>query len=127
MKKLKIAFWIIPIGFLALIVFQNKEFFKKSQSLRVDLMFTAYETPELQIWIFFLGLFLLGVLLTYLFVLPGKFKVGTSIKTLNGTISSQLDEIAALKKDVFAMRGPAPVEPADKEPLAGGADEISNR
>jgi hypothetical protein len=124
MKKLKIAFWIIPIGFLALIVYQNKEFFQKSQSLRVNLIFTAYETPELQIWIFFLGLFLFGILLAYLFGLPGKLKVGTSIKTLNGTISSQLEEIKALKNDVFAMRSPAPVEPADKEPLAGGADEI---
>jgi len=124
MKKLKIAFWIIPIGFLALIGFQNKDFFQKIQSLRVDLMFTAYETPELQIWIFFLGLFFFGILLTYLFSLPGKFRAGASVKTLNGTISSQRDELAALRNEVDAMRNPAPVEPADKEPLPGGADKV---
>jgi len=124
MKKMKIAFWIIPLGFLALIGFQNKEFFQKSQSLRVDLLFTAYETPEIPIWIFFLGLFFFGILLTYIFSLPGKFKAGKTIKTFNGTISSQRDELAALKNEVAAMRTPAPVEQAEKEPLPGGADKV---
>ena len=124
MKKMKVAFWIIPIGFLALFGFQNKDFFQKIQSLHVDLMFTAYETPELQIWIFFLGLFFFGILLTYLFSLPGKFKAGARVKTLKGTISSQRDELAALKNEVAAMLNPAPVEPADKEPLPGGADKV---
>ena len=124
MKKFKIAFWIIPLAFLVLIGFQNKEFFQKVQSLRIDLLFTAYKTPELQLWIFFLALFFFGILLTYLFSLPGKFKAGKSMKTLNGKVSSQRNELTALKNEVAAMRNPAPVEPSNKEPAPDGPAEV---
>jgi len=124
MKKIKIAFWIIPIGFLVLVGYQNKAFFQETRSLSVDLAFTAYQTPELQIWIFFLALFVFGILLTYLFGLPGKFRAGKSIKTLNGAISSQRSELTALQNEVAAMRNPVPVEPAVNEPPPGGVEKV---
>ncbi len=127
MTKMKIAFWIIPIGFLALVGYQNKAFFQETRSLSVNLAFTAYDTPQLQIWIFFLVLFVFGILLTYLFGLPGKFRAGKSIKTLNAAVSSQRSELTSLKNEVAAMRNPVPAEPAANAPLPGDGEKVEPR
>ena len=124
MKKLKIAFWILIFVFLALVGYQNRAFFRAPLSLSVDLGLTEYTTPEMQIWVFFIALFLFGILLSYFFSLPAKFRAGKIIKTLNATISSQRDELTALKNEVAAIRNPVPVEPVDNEPLPSGADKV---
>jgi len=124
MKKMKIAFWLLVFAFLALIIYQNLAFFRAPLSLQVDLGFTEYATPEFQIWVFFIALFILGILLTCLFSLPAKFKAGQDKRTLNATIASQRDELNALKKDVAAMRGPAAVEPAREESAPVGTDKV---
>ena len=123
MKKVKIAFWIFVFAFLALIIYQNKAFFQAPLSLRVNLAVTAYETPELQIWVFFIALFLLGIILTYLFGLPGKFRAGKNAKNLSATITAQRNELAALKNEVAAMRNQAPAEPATPEPAPAATDK----
>lgn len=116
MKKMKFAFWILVFALLALIIYQNRAFFQAPLSLRINLAFTEYVTPELKIWVFFITLFCLGILLTYVFSLPAKFRAGKSIRTLNATITSQRDELAGLRNEVAAMRSPAPAEPAPVEP-----------
>ncbi len=112
MKKMKIAFWLLVFAFLALIIYQNSAFFRAPLSLQVKLGFAEYVTPEFPIWVFFIALFFLGIVLTYLLSLPAKFKAGKNMRTLNATIASQRDELNVLKNDVAAMRSPAPVEPA---------------
>jgi len=124
MKKFKIAFWILVFAFLAMVIYQNRPFFQAPKSLKVDLAVTAYETPELQIWVFFIGLFLLGIILTYLFSLPAKFRAGKNMRALNAKIASQRNDLDLLKKDILAMRSPAPVEPAEKKPASVGTDKV---
>ena len=119
MKKIKIAFWILVFAFLALVIYQNRAFFQAPLSLQVNLVAAKYVTPELQIWVFFIGLFLVGIVLTFLSGLPAKFRAGKSIRTLNATIASQRNELAALQNEVAAMRSPAPEEPAAGEPAPG--------
>jgi hypothetical protein len=123
MKKIKIAFWILFFAFLALIIYQNRPFFQAPMSLQVSLGFTEYTTPELQIWVFFIAMFFLGILLTYVFSLPAKFKAGKSIRTLNAKVTSQRDELAGLRNEVAAMRSPAPVEPAADQPEPVGTEK----
>ena len=124
MKKMKIAFWLLIFAVLALIIYQNIGFFRAPLSLKVNLGFTEYATPEFQIWVFFIALFFLGILLTYLFSLPAKFRAGKNMRALNAQIASQRDELDTLKKDVLAMRSPAPVEPAQGEPAPVGTDKV---
>ena len=124
MKKMKIAFWLLIFAVLALIIYQNIGFFRAPLSLQVNLGFTEYATPEFQIWVFFIALFFLGILLTYLFSLPAKFRAGKNIRALNAQIASQRDKLDTLKKDVLAMRSPAPVEPAQGEPAPVGTDKV---
>ncbi len=127
MKKLKIVFWIIPIGFLVLVGYQNKDFFQESRKMSVDLMFAAYETPELQTWMFFAVLFLFGILLMFLFSLPGKFKAGKSIKNLTATNTALQSELAALTNEVSAMRNPVTAEPAEKTSPPASVDSAEPR
>ena len=123
MKKMKIAFWVLVFAALALIIYQNLAFFRAPLSLKLNLGFKTYATPEFQIWVFFIGLFLLGILLTYLFCLPAKFRAGKNIRALNATIASQRKELDLLKKDILAMRSPQPDEPIQEKPAPGGTDE----
>ena len=127
MKKMKIAFWLLVFAFLALIIYQNIAFFRAPLSLQVNLGFTEYATPEIQIWGFFIALFLLGILLTYLFCLPAKFRAGKNVRALNAKIASQRNELDLLKKDILAMRSPAPVEPAKAEPAPVVTDKVEPR
>jgi hypothetical protein len=124
MKKMKIAFWVLVFAFLGLIIYQNLAYFRAPWSLQLNLAFAAYQTPEFPIWVFFIGLFLIGIILTYLFCLPAKFRAGKTIRTLNATITSQRDELAALKNEVTAMRSPAPAEPAAGESPPAGAEKV---
>ena len=124
MKKMKIAFWLLIFAVLALIIYQNIGFFRAPLSLQVNLGFTEYATPEFQIWVFFIAVFFLGILVTYLFSLPAKFRAGKNMRALNAQIASQRDELDTLKKDVLAMRSPAPVEPAQGEPAPVGTDKV---
>jgi len=93
-------------------------------SLQVNLAVKAYQTPELQIWVYFIGAFILGILLTYLFSLPAKFRAGKHIRSLNATIASQRDELTALKNEVAAMRSPAPAAPDQNEPAPVNTDKV---
>lgn len=126
MKKMKIAFWILVFAFLGLIIYQNIAFFRAPLSLQLNLAVKAYETPEFQIWVYFIGVFILGILLTYLFSLPAKFRAGKTIRSLNTTIGAQRDELAALKNEVAGMRSPspAPTAPAENEPAPVDTDKV---
>ena len=123
MKKMKIAFWILVFAFLGLIIYQNIAFFRAPLSLQLNLAVKTYATPELQIWVYFIGVFVLGILLAYLFGLPAKFRAGKAVRNLNATIAAQRDELAALKNEVVAMRSPAPAAPVENEPAPVDTDK----
>jgi len=49
MKKATLIIWAIIFGVIALLIFQNQDFFLTNQSLRINLgVLEAYHTPELQ-------------------------------------------------------------------------------
>jgi uncharacterized integral membrane protein len=116
MKKVKIAFWIILIGFFALIFFQNQEFFMKNQSLQIDLAFTGYQTPELPSALFFLAFFMIGLLISYFSSLSYKFRSGKEIKKLNAVIISKADELSAMRNEIDAIK--------KSSPAPEGVDEV---
>lgn len=122
MKKIKIAFWIFVFAFMALIIYQNRAFFQAPLSLQLNLGVAKYATPEQQIWVFFIGQFLLGILLAYLFGLPARFRAGKNIKTLDATVISQRNELDALKREVTALQSPAPAQPEAGQPAAAAPD-----
>lgn len=117
MKKAKITFWALIIGFFALIILQNKPFFLDKQDFRIDLFFWNYNTPTVSIAILFAAFFVAGLLIAYSFSLSGRFKSNRTIKTLNATLDAQRAELDAMKKQVEGLR-PAPADPV-VDPVAG--------
>jgi uncharacterized integral membrane protein len=105
MKKVKIALWIIFIGFIAMIFFSNKDYFLAKQSLQIKLFVAEpIQIQELPNALFFLVFFLTGFLVAYFISLSERFKSKKKIKNLNAAATSQLEEISALKKEMETLR-----------------------
>jgi len=105
MKKLKIVLWAVILGFIAIIFFSNKNYLLAKQVLQIDLLYgEPFHTTELPNIIFFLIFFLAGFLIAYFISLSERFKSKKTIKNLNAAATSQLEEIAALTKEVESLQ-----------------------
>ncbi|MFC1877077.1 hypothetical protein ACFL2E_07395 [Thermodesulfobacteriota bacterium] len=113
MKKAKNAFWLILMGFIALLAYQNWDFFMSQHRLRLDLFVTEeFSTPELQNAILFLFFFLAGLLISYFITLFERFKSKKTIKTLNTALEMNHKQLDELKKEISLLKGETP-------PIAG--------
>ena len=108
MKKAKFAFWLIIFGFMALLTYQNREFFLSKHSLRIDLMVVSYQTPEIHNTILFLIFFFAGLLMAYFFSLFARFKTKKMIKSLKASLLMNEQMLEELKKEINILKGPAP-------------------
>lgn len=105
MKKLKIVLWVIIIGFIAIIFFSNKDYLLAKQVLQIDFLYAdPFYTMALPNAVFFLIFFLTGFLIAYFISLSTRFKSKKTIKNLNAAATSQLEEIAALKKELESLQ-----------------------
>ena len=109
MKKVKIALWIIFLGFIAIIFYSNKDyFFYTKQSMQILVPFAkSYEFQEMPNIIYFLVFFLVGFLIAYFISLSERFKSKKTIKNLNAAATSQLEEISVLKKEIESLKSGA--------------------
>ena len=109
MKKAKIAFWLILIGFMGLLAYQNWDFFMSEHRLRLNLFVTdEFSTPELQNAILFLIFFLAGLLISYFIKLFERFKSKKTIKALNAALETNQKLLDELKKDILSLKGETP-------------------
>lgn len=111
MKKFKIVIWLLIIAFIGVVIYQNKGFFLQKEVFHLNLIATAYATPEMPVAVVFVGFFVAGLLVAFLFSIPGRMRAGKTIRTLNDTIRSQGDALTAMKTDVDAIKAPAPPAP----------------
>ncbi len=109
MKKAKIAFWLILLGFIALLSYQNWDFFMSEHRLRLDLFVTdEFSTPNLQNAILFLIFFFLGLLVSYFITLVERFKSRKTIKMLNTALEMNQKQMDELKKEILLFKGETP-------------------
>jgi uncharacterized integral membrane protein len=127
MKKATLIVWVIILGFIALVIFQNQTFFMTNHSLRLNLgVVDEYHTPELPNAIVFIFFFLSGIVIAYLFSLSTRFKARRTTKKLNAAIISHQEKAAELKRELETLKEkntPAPSSPQAAETKTG-ADEI---
>lgn len=124
MKKIKIAFGVIIIVLLALLIYQNKDFFFEKQILGIDLGFNDYLSPELPNVIFFLAFFLVGLFIAYIYSLLERFRSKKTIKTLNAAVESKDQMLSTLKAELQTLKGgPASEETNSVDTLEKTADE----
>lgn len=122
MKNLKIVFWIVILGFIGLIVYQNRGLLFESESLGINLMFAEYQTPRLPMALFFAVVFLLGLLIAYVSGLFERFKSGKTIKKQQETIRVQQGALDELKKDIEALKPRVEPAAATEPPAAEGPE-----
>jgi hypothetical protein len=111
MKKAKIAFWGILIAFVALLAYQNWDFFMSTHGLRINLLVKDYRTPELQNAILFLIFFFAGLLISYFFSLLDRFKSKKIIRTLNTSLAQNQKMLDALKLEFDSLKAGNPSDP----------------
>ena len=113
MKKVKVVFWLLIIGFVALVVYQNLNYFLARESLGIDLYFWKYHTPDFPNGYLILGCFLLGFLISYIFSLSERFKARKAVRNMNAAVESHLEQISALRNEVESMKRGEPAAPAE--------------
>ena len=115
MKKAKIAFWLILIGFIALLAYQNWDFFMSEHRLRLDLFVTEeLSTPELPNAILFLFFFFAGLLISYFISLFERYKSKKTIKALNAALETNQKQLDELNTEISLLKGdPPPIANTD--------------
>jgi uncharacterized integral membrane protein len=102
MRALKPVLFSIIIILLVIVVVQNLEVFMDKKALQLNLLVWSKETQAIPLSVYFLGFFLLGLLLSYIYGLSERFKARKTIQNHMETIRKSEEEIKALKSLPFA-------------------------
>jgi uncharacterized integral membrane protein len=121
MKKVKVVAWLLILGLLALVIFQNEDhLLNTQQSLRLNLWRLAdYQSPSLPLAVYHVLFFIFGLVVAYGFSAPGRFRLRRTVKRLTAVDGARQKEILGLKTELAQLKG---------EPLPGvqsGAVESS--
>ena len=127
MKKLKFAFWLILIGFFALLIYQNLEFFSETYSIKINLGIYQRQTPEMThgaIMASFVGVAVLIMLIFYFSSKYENYRAKKTIKSLTHTLDESAEMISNLKKELETQQQDGFVPPTDETAAAEAtADE----
>jgi uncharacterized integral membrane protein len=109
MKKVKLVVWILIVVLVAVVIYENKDFFwetKKSLTINLPLIPSQYKTlPEAELIIIF-GIFFAAGLLLGLYLMIGRgLKKKKTIKDLKAQVKEQTEKAAGLEKELHALRG----------------------
>jgi len=105
MKKATLLVWVIIFGFIALFIFQNQDFFLAKKAFNLNLGVKQFQIPELNSAVLVLVFFCTGLIIAYLFSFSARFKSKRTIKRLNLTIASHINELAELKSEINTLKG----------------------
>jgi len=96
MKKIKLLLWLIILGLIALVVYQNLKFLMEPQAITVNLWIQQYNI-ELNIGVILLGLFIAGLLISYFFSLTHRFRARKMIRQLSEELTLERKKVAELE------------------------------
>ncbi len=110
MRIIKLIFFLVVVGVLALFMYQNQEYFFTKISLMINFYMPGaeYQAPEIPTILILAVSFVIGFLLSYILTMFGRFKSKRTIKNLNAKINSHLDTISKLKSEVESMKYGSP-------------------
>lgn len=118
MKKIKLIIWLLIIVVIGVVIYQNKAFFMAKEVFHLNAIAASYVSPAVPIAVVFVGFFVVGLIVAFLFSIPGRLKANKTIRALNATINSQKADLAALKSEVDALKQTVPAEPAQPMPAS---------
>jgi uncharacterized membrane protein YciS (DUF1049 family) len=112
MKKLKFLFWLVFVGFFALLVYQNLDFFSAKNILQIDLGIYQRTTPELTNGAIIAGFVGIGVFIMLLMYFSSRYtvyKAKKTIKELKSNLEDRTSAIAGLKEELEALKQGGPI------------------
>ena len=107
MKKLKFVFWLVFVGFFALLVYQNLDFFSAKNILQIDLGIYQRATPELTNGAIIAGFVGIGVFLMLVFYFSSRYSVyraNRTIKELKSNLEDRTSALASLKEELETLK-----------------------
>jgi len=107
MRKVKIVLWLILIGFISLVFFQNQEYLMSKQAIALDFYITdAFLSQELPNAVWFLSALFIGLLLSYFLSLFERFRLNKMIKDLKAKLNSHADMVSRLRAELESTKIP---------------------
>jgi uncharacterized membrane protein YciS (DUF1049 family) len=107
MKKLKFVFWLVFVGFFALLVYQNLDFFSAKNILQIDLGIYQRTTPELTNGAIIAGFVGIGVFIMLVFYFSSRYTVyraNRTIKELKSNLEDRTTALASLKEELETLK-----------------------
>ena len=110
MKKAKLIIWLLVLGFMGLVIFQNEGHFLNAEpSLPLNLgVFPEYHSPQLPMVFFHLAFFIYGLLVAYCFGLSGRFRSRKAVKRLTTAATQREKAMADLNTELSRIKGERP-------------------
>ena len=107
MNKAKLIVWLLVLGFMGLVVYQNDGHFLNAQeSLRLNLgVVPEYHSPKLPMVFFYLVFFLYGLIVAYFFGLPERFRSRKAIKRLTIAATQREKAMTELNTELSRIKG----------------------
>ena len=97
MKPIKPLLWSLAVIFLIAVVVQNLGLLTHKETIRLNLLVKEYQTEPIQLALYFLGFFLIGLLLSYFYGLAERLKANKTIKNHVETLRKLEEEIKVFK------------------------------
>ena len=104
MKKVKIAVWVVLIGLVAVLIYQNQSFFLAKQIVSFNLLFAEFKTPEVYNVFVCFAFLLAGLLLGLYFYLVYYLKSKKMVKLLNTTITNLEEQTKQLEAQLASTQ-----------------------
>ncbi len=107
MKKLKYVFWLVFVGFFALLVYQNLDFFSAKNSLHIDIGIYQRSTPELNNAVLIAGFVGIAVFIMLIYYIASRYsvyKANKTIKELRKASDDCTSAIDGLKAELESLR-----------------------
>jgi len=107
MNKMKLIIWLLVLGLMGLVVYQNEgHFLNTEQSLRLNLgVVPEYHSPQLPMVFFHLIFFLYGLIVAYVFGLPERFRNRKTIKQLTAADAQREKAMTELNTELARIKG----------------------
>ena len=97
MKSIRPLLWSLLVILSVVVVVQNIDLFTHKEALRLNLLIKEYQTQPVYLTLYFLGFFLIGLLISYFYGLGERFKANRTIKNHLKTIRNLEEELRAFR------------------------------
>jgi hypothetical protein len=118
MSKGKLILGLIIAALFGVFVFQNQGYFFAKHQLGINLYVVNTLIPETYNAVYFLGFFLTGFIIAYVFGLFAKFKSNQTIKVLKSDLSARANTIARLETENESLKSAV----TEKSPKQGDVE-----